>query len=875
VRIGTYEVLGELGRGGMGVVYKARAADGRWVAMKVVLKTSREALARFERERRLLDTFTEAEGFVPVLEAGTEKGAPYFVMPLLGGTLREKLREGALPVDETVTLGRALAAAIGIAHGRGIVHRDLKPENVLFTAEGRPLVADLGLAKHFDHFAPGASQSVSLSSVGEFRGTAGYMSPEQMRNTKSAGPPADVFALGAILHECLTGQPVFVAPSLVEVIEKVTRDPVPPIPRSDVPREVEAAILKALTRDPAGRFQDGAALARALDGLKAAETRSRRSLALAIAGGVALTGMAAGLLVFASPGGPVTPPVVSVPVAPPEPPPSSPRPPEAPPVTPVEPEVPAPPVAPPAPRRPPAVPAATSGLLVFRQQAGPPAFDPVIHLGKSDFLVALGAPDSTRAAAAIRGLDPDSKEGHSLLMFVLEKGSWYLRAIAEDKLARTTEPALLDDLASSLSARSSLVREGAIAALSRANATNRLDLGKAIADRDWHVRREVAYALRNSADKATVDALIARWQVETNPLVQNTIRRSLEDVTKYYLGPDPKGWASWWLKARDTIDLAAPDEAEIKKQREAAKRAEEDGLKSTSGGLTEDRGTGVPIFVLPELGYSKEMMIPFLLEIEKLGARLKFVDPPPTTGFRNLTAGPGGIPYFPLDKLVDALEEDRKNEARRGAAASRVAFIACGKSSWVATRYAAKYPAHVAGIVLVSPSSSTEKAREAVTRLEERARASNSTELLHLGLSLVLDPEQRLTDHERFHRENKVPLPEGEAQALDRIEFTTRFADQQDGLLEELYPIHGRDLGPCLVPEYDVMSENTVDVPVLVVGGSRSMTTSDADVEAVAHHYSGELVTFDDCADFPFAEQPEKFNKVLTGFLVTNFAKRR
>ncbi|MBI3725165.1 serine/threonine protein kinase, partial [bacterium] len=168
MRIGDYEIVSEVGHGGMGIVYRARSKEGRPVAIKL-LRSRHESLARFEREQRLLALFGEREGFVPLLDAGSSPGGPYIVMPLIeGGTLADRLRRGALGVDETIALGRALAEAVARAHERGIVHRDLKPANVLFTGDGpggtsraRPLVADLGLAKHFQKDAPDAAASRS------------------------------------------------------------------------------------------------------------------------------------------------------------------------------------------------------------------------------------------------------------------------------------------------------------------------------------------------------------------------------------------------------------------------------------------------------------------------------------------------------------------------------------------------------------------------------------------------------------------------------------------------------------------------------------------------------------------------------------------
>jgi tetratricopeptide (TPR) repeat protein len=300
VAIGPYEVLGELGRGGMGVVYRVRAPDGREAALKLLVKADPDAIARFERERRLLASLGEDEGFVGLLDAGTSPEGTWLVMPLVpGGTLRRRLEAGALGVEETVALGVDLARALGRAHARGIVHRDVKPENVLFTAAGRPLLADLGLAKHFDPAASGASRSVLLTKRGAFKGTAAYMASEQIEDASRTGPPADVFALGAVLHECLAGRPAFRGGTVLEVFARVASGTVEPIGRSDVPPWLEAILRRALAREPSARFADGAALAGALAGRESGaatqvvlEERPRRAFLLPVLAGVAVAGVA-------------------------------------------------------------------------------------------------------------------------------------------------------------------------------------------------------------------------------------------------------------------------------------------------------------------------------------------------------------------------------------------------------------------------------------------------------------------------------------------------------------------------------------------------------------------------------------------------------
>ncbi len=320
MKIGPYDVMEELGRGGAGIVYRVRTPDGRDAALKVLVKADAGTFARFERERRLLASLGEAQGFVGLLDAGSSPGGPWLLMPFVpGGTLRQRLQAGPLGVEETVALGAKQATALGAAHERGIVHRDVKPENVLFAGDGRPLLADLGLAKHFDQGAPGASQSVQLSVRGAFKGTVGYMAPEQLVDAAGAGPPADVFALGAVLYECLAGRPAFPGDTVLDVLVRVSSGTLEPIGRPDVPPWLEGIVLRALARDPLERFAHGGSFAGALLGLpeppqaRPGSTKRVRRLAPLVAGGglLAVAGVLA-VLEERKQGAPATPPVARV-----------------------------------------------------------------------------------------------------------------------------------------------------------------------------------------------------------------------------------------------------------------------------------------------------------------------------------------------------------------------------------------------------------------------------------------------------------------------------------------------------------------------------------------------------------------------------------
>jgi WD40 repeat protein len=264
ITIPGYEILATLGRGGMGVVYQARQTKlGRVVALKMILAGAHAGeadLARFRTEAEAIARL-QHPNIVQIHEVGEQGGLPFFSLEFCGGgSLEKKLAGTPLPPREAAALVEALARAMHAAHTKGVIHRDLKPANVLFAEDGTPKITDFGLAKKLDE--------AGQTATGAVMGTPSYMAPEQAgykpdAQARSIGPAADVYALGAILYECLTGRPPFRAATALDTLMQVISDePVPPTQlQSKVPRDLETICLKCLNKDPARRYDSAAALA--------------------------------------------------------------------------------------------------------------------------------------------------------------------------------------------------------------------------------------------------------------------------------------------------------------------------------------------------------------------------------------------------------------------------------------------------------------------------------------------------------------------------------------------------------------------------------------------------------------------------------------
>ncbi|MEM7313992.1 MAG: bifunctional serine/threonine protein kinase/MFS transporter, partial [Planctomycetota bacterium] len=280
LQFGDYQIIEEIARGGMGVVYRAHDTRlNRVVAMKMILGgqfASERDVERFRHEAAAVARLDHAN-IVPVYDTGEHDGNHFFTMKLIeGGSLASTMPELTNDIRRGVDLLRQVAAAVHFAHQRGILHRDLKPANILLEqSSGKPFVTDLGLAKLI---TDDQAEAATLTQAGAVIGTPAYMSPEQATAQDDVTTATDIYALGAMLYELLTGNAPHQGPSAFEVLRKVAEEEVKP-PRkhnSNVDRTLELICLKCLKREPSQRYSSAAALADDLSAWMLGESTSVR-----------------------------------------------------------------------------------------------------------------------------------------------------------------------------------------------------------------------------------------------------------------------------------------------------------------------------------------------------------------------------------------------------------------------------------------------------------------------------------------------------------------------------------------------------------------------------------------------------------------------
>jgi len=280
-RLGPYEILGVLGAGGMGEVYRARDERlGREVAVKVLTAESQadpDRLRRFEQEAKAAGALNHPN-LLTVFDTGQRDGNPYVVFELLEGTtLRQVVGRAALPPRKAVEYAIQIAHGLAAAHEQGIVHRDLKPENLFVTRDGRVKILDFGLAKlrpALDPHAPQDEEGATVSAAtgaGVVLGTAGYMSPEQVRGNP-ADHRSDIFAFGSVLYEMLSGRRPFAGDSSAELMTAILKEDPPELAKPDVPAGLERVVRRCLEKRPEERFQSAQDIGFALEAVSGASS---------------------------------------------------------------------------------------------------------------------------------------------------------------------------------------------------------------------------------------------------------------------------------------------------------------------------------------------------------------------------------------------------------------------------------------------------------------------------------------------------------------------------------------------------------------------------------------------------------------------------
>lgn len=263
MNIGRYEVIRELGQGGMAIVYLAHDPNiKRQVAIKVLPRQftfEPQFRARFQHEVEVIARLENA-AIVPVYDSGEHEDQPYIVMRYMpGGTLADRLEKGPLPLTEIEPLFQRIGSALDYAHRSGVVHRDIKPGNILFDSQGEAFLSDFGIAKL-------AEASVALTGTGSMVGTPAYMSSEQAMGEKNVDGRSDIYSLGVVLFEALSGQLPFVSDTPMGVAIAHIQEPVPSLlnHNPNLPRSFETIIRKAMEKKPADRYQTAGELSQAI-----------------------------------------------------------------------------------------------------------------------------------------------------------------------------------------------------------------------------------------------------------------------------------------------------------------------------------------------------------------------------------------------------------------------------------------------------------------------------------------------------------------------------------------------------------------------------------------------------------------------------------
>jgi pimeloyl-ACP methyl ester carboxylesterase len=474
------------------------------------------------------------------------------------------------------------------------------------------------------------------------------------------------------------------------------------------------------------------------------------------------------------------------------------------------------------------------------------------------FKQGMSSPDSNVRHRAVKALDVNEKKARGYLFDILESQDWYLRGAAMEVLAGARGEAF-EDAAKQLKKRSKvLLREGILFSFGfRGDKDGVPHLVESLGDKQFMIRRAAAQALSRVHHPDAVPALIEQWQEEKDERLHVRYQEALTAITGEKIGPNPMDWNNWW-KANQGGFVPVNDRKKQEGEDGEQVKAEEESntvLRDVELTFTES-GAGGPLFVLPEYGYNKEYMRSSMKALENV-ARVFYIDLPEIDKFKGLAAvGGTGMPEYPIDKLCEAFDELRKSRKQE-----RIAILGHGISGWVAMRYATRYPQHVSHLILVSTWSSGAAWGRGRDRLEEDAKKRGDLEQEHYAQSLVVDLQSGTPNYQA--------KDQAEGEALRRMSWSCYFADRRDGMAWMVYPAVVREMGGCIIPEFNLVKEKKVPVPTLIIYGAnpRALWTSAGDAKIMSKHYGGAMVVpCPNANQMPMVEDYDRFVKSLRSF---------
>lgn len=508
------------------------------------------------------------------------------------------------------------------------------------------------------------------------------------------------------------------------------------------------------------------------------------------------------------------------------------------------------------------------------------------ELTRREIVAAFKSPDSFVRFNTWKQLNPENRAQYKILVRILRTQPWYDRQGAVEALLKAGSSETLERMVRDLKRHKDLaVRQGMSDALAKMKEDEVEIKGKDVYshlydildDKNPLVRRMVAHHLRVHKKKEAVEALIQQFQRETDPVVRSFILSSLNSLTQAYQGPSPIAWSTWWqqAKADEDYELGEVDEESLRKAEELGNKLKKRKTLSVAGGVTletEERGklNSVPILIIPYYGYSKKTMMPFLSELEKTN-KLFYIDLPPINSFNNLkVVSAKKIPYYPIDRLVEAFEDLRKATGQ-----DRFALMACGMNAWIAMRYANLHPESVSHLVFISPLSSNKAYGTATKRMESQGKEKKDRELWHFALTRTFNRQTGESTHDSYHTEKEIPKPEGEDGSIDRRSWSLYFKDERDSLIGMLYPIKDQRMGSVAIPDFRCFTEPPrARIPTIVITGKSNLYSSVDDCKAIAKHFGGKLYVYPNTAGMPFAEDSALFNKHMA-FLLREASKAK